>query len=131
MGDIKSVGDLNTNVEDGVHRERTPGDAVLECFAFEQLHHKKCFPFKFLNVVNRADVGMIQGGGGAGFAAEALEGLRILAQLLREEFEGDAAAQLEVFGGVDDAHAAATELFKNAVVSEGLAGHWLDCRCAK
>src|SRR5258708_4220075 len=83
------------------------------------------------NSINCADVGVIQCGSGACFAAEALQRLRILVEFIGKKFEGDTAAKLEIFGGVDHAHAAAAEFFKNAVVREGLAGHGEDCCCAK
>ncbi len=77
---------LNTDFQESVHRERTPGDAVLECFTFEQFHHEEKFSFMFCDVVDGADIGMIQGGSGAGFAPEALQSLRILVQLIGQKF---------------------------------------------
>ena len=41
-----------------------------------------------------------------------------------EELEGDEAAELDVFGLVDHAHAAAAEFFEDAIVRDGLADHW-------
>jgi hypothetical protein len=59
---------------------------------------------------------MVEGGGGAGFALETFERLRIVGQVFGEEFEGHEAAQTRVFRFVDHAHAAAAELFDDAVV---------------
>ena len=39
--------------------------------------------------------------------------------IIREKFESDVAMQSNVFGFVDHAHAAATELFEDAVVRDG------------
>ncbi len=64
----------------------------------------------FFDGVNDANAGMIEGGGGAGFAEKAFERLRIAVGVFGEKFEGDAAAELGVFGFVDDAHAAFAEL---------------------
>jgi hypothetical protein len=63
---------------------------------------------------------MVEGGGGAGFSLEALEGLRIFGDVVGEKFQGYEAAELGVFGFVDDAHATAAELFDDAVVRDGL-----------
>jgi len=52
--------------------------------------------------VDRADVGMVQGGSGTSFSAEPFKCLRILRQLVRQEFQGDEAAKLGVFGLVND-----------------------------
>ena len=66
-------------------------------------------------------VGMVQGGGGLRFALEAREGLVIFGDIIGEEFEGDVAVEANVFGFVDDAHAAATEFFDDAVMGDSLA----------
>jgi hypothetical protein len=131
VGGIERVGYLNADFEESVYRERTTGDAILERFSFKQLHHEEKLSFVFRDVVNGADVGVIQGGSGAGFAAEALQSLRILVEFFREEFESDLAAELEIFGGVDDAHSASAEFFKNAIVRDGVAGHEVNGCCAK
>jgi uncharacterized damage-inducible protein DinB len=55
---------------------------------------------------------------------EAGQRLRISGDVVRQELEGDKAVQPGVFGLVDDAHAAATDLLNNAVVRDGPADHW-------
>src|SRR5712692_3871359 len=66
---------------------------------------------------------MVEGGGGAGFALEALERLAIARKLLGQKLQGDAAAEARVFGLVHHAHTAATELLEDAIVRDGLADH--------
>src|SRR3981081_4293115 len=73
--------------------------------------------------MNGANAGMIERGGGAGFAEEAFERLRIAVRVLREEFQSDAAAELGVFGFVDDAHAAAAKLAEDFVMGDGFVEH--------
>ena len=70
----------------------------------------KCWPSCSSIVVDRADVGVVQRGGRARLALEALERLRVAAELLGQELQRDAAAELRVLRLVDDAHAAAAEL---------------------
>src|SRR4029077_20349402 len=77
----------------------------------------------FINFVDGADVGMVQGGGGAGFALKALQRLRVGSNIWRKYFEGDEASEFDVFGLVDDAHATAAEFVDDAVVGDGLANH--------
>ncbi len=57
--------------------KRTALEAVLKRLSFEQLHHDKRRAFKFTNIVDGADVGVVQGGSRSRFALEAFEGLRI------------------------------------------------------
>src|SRR5882762_434369 len=73
--------------------------------------------------MNGANAGMIEGGSGAGFAEEAFERLRIAVRVLWEKFQGDAAAELGVFGFVDDAHAAASKFAEDFVVGDGFVEH--------
>ena len=70
----------------------------------------------FADVVNGADVGMIERGSGFGFALEAFERLRVVREIVGEEFQGDEAIEARVFGFVDDAHSAAAEFFDDAVM---------------
>ena len=66
---------------------------------------------------------MVEGGGGLGFALEALQGLMIFGHVFRQELERDEAMELGVLGLIDDTHPSATELLQNAVVQYHLAQH--------
>ena len=73
------------------------------------------------DIVDGADVGMIQSGSGFGFALEAFERLRVVGDIVGEKFQSDGAVEAGVLGFVDDTHAAATEFFDDAVVRNGAA----------
>ena len=66
---------------------------------------------------------MVEGGGGASFATETLEGLGIFGDVVGKKFKGDETAEHGVFGLVNDAHSAAAELGHDAIVGNGLANH--------
>ena len=66
--------------------ERAAGDGVFERFAFETLHGDEGFAVFLSDVVDRADVGVIERGSGLGFALEAGEGLRIFGDGVWEKF---------------------------------------------
>ena len=95
------------------------GDAVLQRLALEQLHGDERPPSCFADVVNRADVRMIQRGSSARFAPESLDCLRILGNVFGQKFQGDVAAEARVLGLVDHAHAAAAKFFEDGVVRDG------------
>jgi hypothetical protein len=61
------------------------------------------------------------------FPAKALESLRVLRYVIGEELQGDGTAQIGVLGLINDAHSAATKLFGDAVVRDGLADHAQRC----
>jgi hypothetical protein len=77
-----------------------------------------------IDFVDGADVGVIQGGGGFGFAFEAGQGLRVFGDVVGEEFQRDETAEFYVFGFIDNAHSSAAEFLDDAVVRNGLADHW-------
>ncbi len=103
--------------------DRAPGDAVLERHAVQEFHGDEGMAFVFADVVDSADVGMIQSRGRLRFALETGEGLRVAGNVIGQEFQSDETVQAGVFGLVDHTHAAAAELFDNAVVRDGLADH--------
>ena len=51
--------------------------------------------------------------------------LGILGEFFGQEFQGDEAAEFEIFGLIDDAHSAAAEFLHNAVVRNVLLGSGL------
>jgi hypothetical protein len=125
MGGVERVGDFDTDAEEHFEIERTAGDVMLQRFAVEKFHDDVGVGVFFAEIVDGADVWMIESGGGLGFALEALERLMIVGQGFGEEFQGHEAMELGVFCFVNDAHAAATEFFGDAIVGDGAADHWL------
>ena len=83
-------------------------------------------PIDFANIVNRANVWMVEGGGGLGFTAEPLETLSVAGEVVGQKFESDESVQASVFGLINDAHATTTELIDDAVMGDGLADHGRD-----
>ena len=66
---------------------------------------------------------VLERGGRARLALEALERLRVRGDLLGQELQGDLASQPRVFRAVDDAHPAAAQLLDYPVTGNGLADH--------
>jgi hypothetical protein len=60
-------------LKQNVRLDGLPYDAMFQGHAIQKLHHHKC-PFVLLtNIVNRADIWMVEGRGGLSFAPEACE----------------------------------------------------------
>ena len=121
VGCVERVGDFNADVEAHFHVERAAHDEVLEGLAVEKLHGDEGFAGFVADVVDGADVGVVEGGGGLGFTLEAREDLRVAGDVVGKKFERDETVQAVVFGFVDDAHTAAAEFFEDAVMGDGLA----------
>ena len=69
--------------------------------------------------------GMIECRRCLGFAFEAAERLRVASDRIGKEFQRDEAAEFDVFSFIDDAHAATTDLFDDAVMREGTSNQTL------
>ena len=98
----------------------------MRCFsviAVEKLHGDEGLAIFFANVVNGADVGMIQRGRRLRLALKTSQRLRIASDFVWQEFEGDKPVQARVFGLVHNAHATTAQLLDDAVVRDGLADH--------
>ena len=77
------------------------------------------------DLMNRADVGMIESGCGLGFSLKAGEAWGSRRHPRAETSERQIGVA-DVLGLVDDTHPAAAELLDNAIVRDGLADHWAD-----
>jgi hypothetical protein len=77
----------------------------------------------FVDVMDGADIGMIECGGGFGLAPESFECGVILREPLWQKLEGDEAMELGIFSLVHHAHAPAAQLLQNPVMGHGLANH--------
>jgi len=94
-------------------------DVLVESLAFHELHRvKDAAVGESADVVNGDDPGMFEKGDLAGFAEEAAGEFAFVARNF-EDFESDATFQSFVFSGVDDAHAAASDLAKKAIACAG------------
>jgi hypothetical protein len=76
------------------------------------------------DVINSADIGVIECGGSLRLALEPFQGLPVLGEFFGQELQGDGALELGVLGLIDHAHAAATEPLNDAVMRDGLADHY-------
>src|SRR5438477_6931480 len=60
MRHIQRIGNLSSKVEQLIERDGLSLDTVLQCGPFQVLHHDVVTPVIFANVVNSADVGVVQ-----------------------------------------------------------------------
>src|SRR2546428_7329780 len=96
---------------------------VLKGLPLQELHDDKVLSLVLADLVDRANIGMIQGGSCPRFTLKSLQRLMIGRELIGQELESNVAAQAQVFGLVDHTHAAATQLLQDTVVGNGLANH--------
>ena len=125
VGGFERIGELHAEFEDSIRRQRADGDELLQRGTLQQLHRHEMAAGVLPDVVDRADVWMIQRRGGAGLALEPFDSAGIPRQFFGEEFQRDGASEPRVFGQVDHSHATLTQFLQDAVVRDGLADHCL------
>ena len=113
---IQSVRHFDPDLEQPIHFHRLARDQVLQRRAVEILHHDERMPILLANLMNRANVRMVQSRSGASLAAKAFEGLRVAHHVIGQELQRHEAAKLSILGLIDNAHASAAKLLNNAVV---------------
>jgi hypothetical protein len=96
---------------------------VFQRLAFEQLHRDIRRGFEFADLIDRANIGVIDGGRSLRFTLEAVHGCAIAGHVFGQELQRNFTLQLQVFGAVHHAHATAAELLDNAIVRDNLVQH--------
>ena len=99
-----------------------PSNDAVQAGARNELHDEIVQTVLFARAIDLDNVRMVQPGSGAGLAAEALDRFRAQQEVTGQHLQCDAAAQRNLFGLENNAHAAATDLADNAVVTQ-LAGN--------
>ncbi len=118
---FQRVRDLDGQLEQHIHRESLLPDPQLERLPFEQLHGDEIAAIGLPDLVDGADIRMVQSRRRAGFTLKALQRRSVFFQFSRQEFQGYVPAKIHVFGFIHHAHAAATKLVQDAVVRDGFA----------
>ncbi len=120
---VERIGNFDGQREQESNIERLRGDAVLERCPVQKLHRDERLRIVLANLVNRADVGMIQCRSGTRLTAEAFQSLGVAGDVLGQELQRHRAAEFGVLGLVHHSHAAATEFARDFVVGKGLPDH--------
>jgi hypothetical protein len=120
---VEGVCDLNGQHQQSLGFQRTPGNLMLQRQPFQILHRHEALVTLLGNLVNGANVGMVQGRSGLRLTLEASEGLRILGDLIGQELQGDKAVQFYILSLVNHTHPATAQPLDDAVVRDCLADH--------
>src|SRR5262245_3040124 len=119
---IKRIRHLDPDVDGLMDPGRAMRQQIAQGLTLEQLHHQVWAALVLADVVNRADVGMVQRRCGTGFAAETLQRTRV-GQIFRDELEGDGTSEAGVFARVHDTHPASAQLGGDPIVADRAPKH--------
>ena len=118
---VERVRDLGPELRHPLRGQRGLPEELLEGRPLEQLEHEEGLVLVGPDVVEDADVGVVQAGDGRRLALEPLHGARGAGARGMEELEGDLAPEARVARPVDDAHAAAPQAARHLVVRDNSA----------
>ena len=104
-----ALGYLNRDRERPIERQRASCEPLGQRLALEILHDQEVNPVLAADVMERADVRMIQRGDGARLTLEALASLGIVGDLRRQDLDRHVPTEPGVAGAVDLAHPARAE----------------------
>src|SRR3984885_4928211 len=118
---IERVGNFNGKIQQGFGVDRPPGDAVFQRLPLKEFHDDESLSIFLVNLMDGADVGMVQRRCGAGFTLKAVQGLAIFGKFVRKKLERDGTAEFDILSPVNYTHAAAAQFLDDAVMRYGLA----------
>jgi hypothetical protein len=123
VGGIQAISNFDAEREQCLQFHGTVADDVLQRRAVEVLHDDERLAILLADVMNGADIRMVERRSGFSLAAEPPQGLRILSHIFRKELQSDEAVQAGILGLVNDAPTAAAQFVDDAVMRNGSADH--------
>ena len=91
-------------------------DSLLQGLPFQQLHDDEGAAIKLGDVVNCADVRVIQSGSSARLSLKTAERQWVMSDPIRQELERHEAVQAGILGFVNHTHSATAQLLDDAVM---------------
>src|SRR5258707_923729 len=123
VGGVERVGDLDPQPQQDIDLQRLSRDAMFQGHAIQIFHGDEAPALVLADLVYRADVRVIEGGGSACLPAETLQRQCVLRDVVREKLQGRETAKDRVLGLVNHTHAAATKLLHDVVMRNGFVEH--------
>ena len=115
---VECIGDLNRQREQLVDRQAMGVQVVAQGSAVEPFHRDERPAVVFTNLVDGADVGMIQRRRGSCFAPETLDRTRIVSEVGRKELERNLSTERQVLCEEHDTHSAAAQQGMYAIAAD-------------
>src|SRR5579863_2974092 len=92
---------------------------MLQRHAIQKLHDQEGVTVLLPDLMDRADIGMVESGGCPRLPLEAGQSLGVFGQVIGQELQGNKTMERGVLGLVDHTHSAAAQLFHDAVMGHG------------
>ena len=108
VGLIERIRNLDRMANRRLDRQRSLLEPIGERLAFDVLHDEEVDATLAADVVERADVRMVQTGNRTGFPLEALAGVWVAGHIRRQDFDRNGAVEASVSRLVDLSHPTCT-----------------------
>src|ERR1700736_3436994 len=106
---LQSLANFDAVFQNLLGRQRTFTQAVGESLAFQKLHDQEIDTILMTDIMQSADVGMVQRRDGPGFAVETLFGFDIVGKMAGEDFDRDRAVEASILRPINLSHAASPQ----------------------
>jgi len=126
VGRSQRIGDPDSEREQRFHLQWLAGDALFQGGALQILHDDEGAAVLFTDVINRADVRVIQGRRSLGLAPESAQGFGIAGEVIGQKLESDESLEPAVFGLIDHPHAAVSQFLDDPVMGDIPANERID-----
>ena len=121
VGFGNTFGQLTGDANGIFDAQRTARNGLSQCFTIIARHANKEAPVRsFINVMDCANIGMIECGCSAGFTNELLSGVIVSYGRRGDTFQRDRTAEVLILSTVDLTHAAGANLADNTIVGDSL-----------
>ena len=118
VGGVECVGDLASDGDCFVDRNRAACDPLREILTFDQFHDERTNAAAFFEAVDVRDVWMIEGRQRLCFAVEACESIGIGRERVRQNLHRDVAIELRIARAVHLAHSSCAQGTENLIETE-------------
>jgi hypothetical protein len=111
----QSARDLEPDVQEFFDRQWPAQESMLERLSLDEFHDEEVLSLPFADIMNVADVGMVQRRNGTRFAFEPRAGLGVALELCSQRLQRDRASQPDVTRSVYLAHPAGADELEHLV----------------
>ncbi len=115
---VQGLGDLDSDLQRFLEGRRSPPQPVGQSFAFQMLHHQEADPVLRADIVQGADVRMIQRRNCPSLALHPLFEIEIVGEVCRQNLDGNIAPQPCIASAIHFAHAAGAERRQDFIGTE-------------
>src|ERR1039458_1417884 len=115
---LQAFADFDSAFQTLCWRQRPFDQAICQRLAFQKLHYEIVHSLLMADIMQSADVRMVEGRNSTCFAVEALFGFRIVRKMCGQNFYGDGAVESSVTGAIHLTHTASAERRLNFIRTE-------------